>query len=213
MEFSDIAIPPYISHCYISKSIVETTSNSDHVDERYRVVTSKNRPNPSHVYAEFVVRRESSVDSSGGGQGTTTSSAGLEDDAASTLSELTELSDSRAPRDGEDSDEESEEEIGEELIEVGFSSSPVHSLKLAAKGVFASYRSPTYFTGVVGPIHTFQTLDGVDVYSQKVRGTKDAMYNVFESVGTETVTPPFLPKYLVMPFDLHIHWWSGGVRA
>jgi len=52
------------------------------------------------------------------------------------------------------------------------------------------------------------------VYAQKVRGTKDAIYNVFESIGeAEAVTPPFLPKYLVVPYDLYIHRWSGGVQA
>ncbi|KAH9030438.1 hypothetical protein EDB85DRAFT_1434873 [Lactarius pseudohatsudake] len=121
MEFSDIAIPImqatvsvlalYFALLHLEihlVTIVETTSNSDHVDERYRVVTSKNRPNPSHVYAEFVDERVD-VDNSGGGQGATTSSAGLEDDAVSTLSEHIELSESRAPRDGEDSEEVSEE--------------------------------------------------------------------------------------------------------
>ncbi|KAH8981670.1 hypothetical protein EDB92DRAFT_1820174 [Lactarius akahatsu] len=136
-------------------TIVETTSDSDHVDERYRVVAPKNHPNPPHVYTEVVVRLSASglfydVDSSGGRQGATTSSAGLEDDAGSTLLEHIELSKSRAPRDGEDSEEESEEE----------------------------------------------TLDGVDMYSQKVRGTKDAMYHAFESIGNaKTATPPFLPGY------------------
>jgi hypothetical protein len=64
------------------------------------------------------------------------------------------------------------------------------------------------------PHTAFQTLDGVDVYAQKVRGTKDATYNVFESVGeAEIVTPPFLPEYLVVLLDLYIHRWSGGVQV
>lgn len=64
------------------------------------------------------------------------------------------------------------------------------------------------------PYTAFQTLDGVDVYAQKVRGTKDATYNVFESVGeVEVVMPPSLPKYLVIPLDLYIHRWSGGVQV
>ncbi|KAH9014276.1 hypothetical protein EDB85DRAFT_2157550 [Lactarius pseudohatsudake] len=142
MEFSDIAIPImqatvsvlvlYFALLHLEihlVTIVETTSNPDDADERYRVVTSKNRPNPSHVYAEFVVHlsvnglfhgsdtevqdERVDVDNSGGGQGATTSSAGLEDDAVSTLSEHIELSESRALRDGEDSEEESEEALAE----------------------------------------------------------------------------------------------------
>jgi hypothetical protein len=73
--------------------------------------------------------------------------------------------------------------------------------------------SPTSSVSLI-PYTAFQTLDGVDVYAQKVRGTKDATFNVFESVGeAEIVTPPFLPKYLVVPMDLYIHRWSGGVQV
>ncbi len=108
---------------------VETTSNLDSVNKTYRVVAPKNNPDPSYLYpfVEFVVRLSANrlfhgsdaevqdkridVDSSGGGQDATTSSPGLEDDAASMLSELTEIPESRAPRDGEDSEEESEGEV------------------------------------------------------------------------------------------------------
>ena len=63
------------------------------------------------------------------------------------------------------------------------------------------------------PPTVFQTQDGVDVYAQKVRGTKDATYNVFESIGeAEVATPPLL-KYLVIPLDLYIHRWRGGVQV
>ncbi|KAH9027568.1 hypothetical protein EDB84DRAFT_1439830 [Lactarius hengduanensis] len=154
-------------------TIVETTSNSDDVDERYRMVTSKNRPNPSHVYAEFVDERVD-VDSSGGGQGATTSSAGLEDDAASTLSEHIELSESRALRDGEDSEEESEE-----------------SLKWAAKGIFASHTSPTYITGVVVPYTTYFRPWMGSTCTRRRCDTKDAMHNAFESIGDAESQVPF----------------------
>ncbi|KAH8981673.1 hypothetical protein EDB92DRAFT_176290 [Lactarius akahatsu] len=192
---------PYISHCYISKSIVETTSNSDHIDEKYRVVTSKNRPNPSHVYAEFDERVD--VDSSGGRQGATTLSTGLKNDAASTLSERIELSESRAPRDGEDSKEESEEIPLAEIHKLGkknslgsvarFSSYPVQSLKWAAKGIFPSYTSPTYITEVVSPIHyILDTGWGRCVLAE---GARHQGHNVPSIGDAETVTPPFLPGY------------------
>ncbi|KAH9057180.1 hypothetical protein EDB87DRAFT_1686583 [Lactarius vividus] len=212
MEFSDIAIhimqvTVFVLTLYFAllhleihlATIMETTSNYDDVNERYRVIAPPppppNRPYPSHVYAEFVDEKVD-VDSSGGGQRQTTSSAHLEDDAVSTLSELTELSESGAPRDGE---EESEEEVPlAEIHRLGkknsLGSSPRTQAQPTSPGSSVSYT-------------TFQTVDGVDVYSQKVRGTKDAMYNVFESIGNaEAVTPPFLPKYLVVPLDLYIHW-------
>ncbi|KAH9030442.1 hypothetical protein EDB85DRAFT_1963402, partial [Lactarius pseudohatsudake] len=116
IEFSDIAIP--IMQATVS--VLALYFALLHLE-----IHLKKSSNPSHVYAEFVVRlfanglfhcsdtevqdERVDVDSSGGGQGATTSSAGLENDAVSTLSEHIELSESRALRDGEDSEEESEE--------------------------------------------------------------------------------------------------------
>lgn len=182
---------------------METASNSDDVNERYRVVAPKNHPNPSHVYAVFVDERVD-VDSSGGGQGAATSSAGLEDDAASMLSELTELSEPTAPRDGEDSEEESEEEVP--LAEI-------HRLgeEKLIESVFASYTSPTYFTGIVGPTHHISDSG----WSRRVlaEGARHQGRNVqrlreyWRCRNCDATVPS------QVPFDLYIHQWSGGVQA
>ncbi|KAI9450850.1 hypothetical protein BJY52DRAFT_1300766 [Lactarius psammicola] len=230
MDSSAIAIPMMLATFFVLAlyftllrlevhlvTIVETTPKLDSVNMTYRVVAPKNNPDPSYLYSrvEFVVRLSASklfhsseaevqdkrigVDSSGGGQDATTSPPGPEDDAVSMLSELTEISEPRVPRDSEPSEYESEEDVP--LAEI-------HRLKRNSSGV-SSPRTQTYHTspGSLIPHTTFQTMDGVDC-------SKDATYNVFESIGeAETVTPPFLPKYLVIPYDLYIHRWSGGVQA
>ncbi|KAH9030435.1 hypothetical protein EDB85DRAFT_2146734 [Lactarius pseudohatsudake] len=137
MEFSDIAIPImqatisilalYFALLHLEihlVTIVETTSNSDDVNERYRVVPPKITPIRRMSMRSLSCDERVDVDSSGGGQGATTSSAGLEDGAASTLSELTELSESRAPGDGEDSEEESEEDVLQILHQLTFAPLP-----------------------------------------------------------------------------------------
>lgn len=159
----------------------------------------------------------------------------LEDDTVSVLSELTDISEPRAPGDSDGPDTESEIEVSSALRalhHLTFAALRFHSLRqIRPGGWFASrvpnpvaerpqrVSSPPTQTSPNSPVSlipstAFQTLDGVDVYAQKVRGTKDATFNVFESIGeAEVVTPPFLPKYLVAPMDLYIHRWSGGVQV
>ncbi|KAN0136716.1 hypothetical protein V8E53_005486 [Lactarius tabidus] len=182
-------------------TIMKATSILDGVNEIYRVLATENNP----VYAGLVDERPE-VDISEGRQDATAWPPRLEDDAASVLSELTQTSEPRAARDNEHSDEESEAEVP--LAEI-------HRLKKRNSSGESLSHTQTHPTAPVSLVpHTaFQTLGGVDVYAQKVRATKDATYNVFESVGeAEVVTPPFLPKYLVIPLDLYIHRWSGGVQ-
>lgn len=117
------------------------------------------------------------------------------------LSELTEISKPRAPGDREDSEEESEGEV------------PLTEIHRLRKSNASGVSSPDTQTHPTSPV-PFQIPDEVDVYAQKVRGIKDAKYNVFESIGeAEATMPPFLPKYLVIPHDLYIHRWSGGVHT
>lgn len=148
MDSSNIAIPVMLAMFFVLAlyfillhlevhlvTIMKATSKLDGVNEIFRVFASENNPNPSCVNAGPLVRlsanrsfrssdsdaQDDRLQSSGGKQDET------EDDAASALSELTEISESRAPADSEGSDEESE-------IEVSSAPRTVHRLTLLLSG-------------------------------------------------------------------------------
>jgi hypothetical protein len=104
-------------------TIMKATSMLDGVNEIYGVLATED----DLVYAGLVVRlsvyrcshssdieiqdERPDVDSSEGKQDATTLPPRLEDDATSVLSELTEISEPRTPRDDERYDEESEADV------------------------------------------------------------------------------------------------------